>query len=210
MEGTLSCFLMYLGLNKKCSNLEVHNIIFDSDFNKNINDIFSGELSEDPSIYLYVPSKLDNSLAPEGKDGLYVLVPVPELSKGTINWDKDNINKYREKILGIVKRQDGLEDVEEIIEFEEIITPLDFKEKFNAYNGATFGLAPTLFQSNYYRPQNKYPYCEGLYFTGSSVHPGAGVPIVLTSGKITAEELMKDDNFNLSGALQVGKDLTGL
>ncbi|MCY1573186.1 hypothetical protein [Staphylococcus pettenkoferi] len=33
---------------------------------------------------------------------------------------------------------------------------------------------------------------RGLYFTGSSTHPGAGVPIVLLSAKIAVEEILKD------------------
>ncbi|MGJ5711359.1 hypothetical protein, partial [Staphylococcus equorum] len=33
---------------------------------------------------------------------------------------------------------------------------------------------------------------KNLYFAGASVHPGAGVPIVLTSAKITVEEILAD------------------
>ncbi|MER2010567.1 MAG: FAD-dependent oxidoreductase, partial [Psychrobacillus sp.] len=87
----------------------------------------------------------------------------------------------------------GMSNIEEEIISESIITPLDFEKRFNAYNGACFGLQPTLLQSNHFRPQAKAEACENLYFTGSSTHPGAGVPIVLQSGKIAAEELMLDD-----------------
>jgi Phytoene dehydrogenase and related proteins len=86
-----------------------------------------------------------------------------------------------------------IKDLKAHIDFEKIFTPNDFETEFNAYNGATFGLAPTLLQSNYYRPHNKYKYAKNLYFTGSSVHPGAGVPIVLTSAKLAYEEILKDD-----------------
>ena len=75
------------------------------------------------------------------------------------------------------------------------MTPLDFESKFNAYNGACFGLQPTLTQSNHMRPQSKAKNCENLYFTGSSTHPGAGVPIVLLSAKIATEELLLDDGI---------------
>ena len=40
---------------------------------------------------------------------------------------------------------------------------------------------------------NKFDYAEGLYFCGSSTHPGAGVPIVMQSAKLAVEELLKDD-----------------
>ena len=32
-----------------------------------------------------------------------------------------------------------------------------------------------------------------MYFCGSSTHPGAGVPIVLLSARLAAEELRRDD-----------------
>ena len=87
------------------------------------------------------------------------------------------------------------EDVRDHVVFERAYTPLDFAERFNAYDGATFGLRPTLGQSNYWRPHNKATDCSRLYFCGSSVHPGAGVPIVLLSAKLAAEELMRDDRL---------------
>lgn len=195
MKYSCSCFLLYLGLNKKLEDFEVHNILFAEDFDKNINDIFDGTLPQDPSMYFYISSKLDPSLAPEGKESLYVLVPVPELSKNKIQWNEETISNYRKRIIDIIKNKTNIKDFEDLIEFEKIITPIDFEERFNAYNGATFGLAPTLLQSNYYRPHNKASNCENLYFVGSSVHPGAGVPIVLTSAKLTANEVMKDDGL---------------
>ncbi len=77
-------------------------------------------------------------------------------------------------------------------------TPEDFKSKFNACRGVTFCLRPTLWQSNHFRPQVKQKKVNNLYFAGSSVHPGAGVPIVLTSGKIAADEVMLDDGIKFS------------
>ena len=68
----------------------------------------------------------------------------------------------------------------------------EFEKSFNAYRGATFGLQPTLKQSNHFRPQSKSLECENLYFTGSSTHPGAGVPIAFEGGKICAEEVRRD------------------
>lgn len=192
MDYSCSCFLLYLGLDGTYDGLEVHNVVFAEDFEKNISDIFSGEAPKDPSIYVYSPSKVDSSLAPEGKTALYVLAPVPSLDISKISWTDSELEEYRAIIMEKIKELDGLEDIEEKIVFEKLFTPHDFKEKFNAYNGSTFGLAPTLFQSNYYRPHNKSSKCKNLYFAGSSVHPGAGVPIVLTSGRLAAEEIFRD------------------
>ena len=132
-------------------------------------------------------------MAPEGKEGLYVLLPVSELSTAKYEWNDETIQYYRNYLIQEMKKINGFENIEEEIISESYITPVDFKERFNAYNGATFGLQPILKQSNHMRPQSKATHCENLYFTGSSTHPGAGVPIVLLSGKIASQELISDD-----------------
>jgi phytoene desaturase len=170
----------------------MHNIHFAQDFDGNIADIFEGRLPQDPSIYLYVASRLDPTLAPEGKEALYVLVPVPSLAHGYSDWSEEAVNRYKEIVFRKIEGIEGLEDLRADIVSETIYTPRDFEERFSAYKGATFGLAPTLMQSNYFRPHNKADFCEKLYFAGSSVHPGAGVPIVLTSAKLAAAEIIKD------------------
>lgn len=192
MDYSCSCVLLYLGLNKKLPELEVHNIKFARDFEGNIKDIFSGRLPEDPSIYFYCPSKMDETLAPKKMEALYVLVPVPNLKGNEGLYTDEGIAAYRKLIMQRIKTYHGLEDIEEHIVFESIVTPRDFETRFNAYNGATFGLAPTLMQSNYFRPHIKSPSCANLYFAGSSVHPGAGVPIVLTSAKLAAEDILSE------------------
>ncbi|WP_404458900.1 phytoene desaturase family protein [Oceanobacillus kapialis] len=194
MKYSCSCFIMYLGMERKYETIDqVHNFMFSEGFAENLNGIFEGKLLEDPSFYVYIGSKLDPTLAPEGKDGLYILVPVSDLSTSEYEWNDETIAYYRKKVLDRLKKLDGFERIEEEIVSETYMTPPDFATKFNAYNGACFGLQPNLAQSNHMRPQSKAKDCENLYFTGSSTHPGAGVPIVLLSAKIATEELLLDD-----------------
>ncbi|GEK90971.1 phytoene desaturase family protein [Alkalibacterium kapii] len=194
MKYSCSCFVMYLGLNKKYNEVEnVHNFVFSQDLDQNLEDIFDGKLLDNGSFYVYIASKMDETLAPENKDGLYILLPVSDLATANYKWTEKTKRYYRQQILSKLKTVEGFETVEEDIISESYMTPVDFERDFNAYNGATFGLRPTLLQSNHFRPQAKAKHAENLYFTGSSTHPGAGVPIVLTSAKIATEELMKDD-----------------
>ncbi|MCF6515009.1 phytoene desaturase [Lactobacillus sp. S2-2] len=193
MEYSCSCFLLYLGLDKKYEVDSLHTIHFAKDFNKNIDDLFkNNRLPDDPSYYIYVPSKMDDSVAPKDNEAVYVLVPVPELSKFD-DWSDASIKEYRNLILDKIKSETNFKDIDEHIIYENHYTPKDFEIRFNAYNGATFGLKPTLMQSNYYRPHNKYNYADNLYFCGSSTHPGAGVPIVMQGAKLAVEELLKDE-----------------
>ncbi|WP_099974586.1 phytoene desaturase family protein [Lactobacillus terrae] len=194
MKYSYSAFMIYLGTDKKYSNRNLHTIRFADDFKKNVDDLFDNNIfPEDPSSYIYIPSRIDVSMAPEDGESIYILTPVPELSSGKISWSSDEVAKYRDKILTMMEDEDILPDIKDHIRVEHIYTPKDFEQKFNAYNGAKFGLRPTLLQSNYFRPHNKSDEIDNLYFAGSSVHPGAGVPIVLNSAKLTVEEILRDD-----------------
>jgi len=193
MDYSCSCLIFYWGMAKKYDKVDTHTFIVSKDLDKNLNQIFEGDFIDDASIYLSIPSRGDEEMAPKDKDGFYVLIPVSELSTAKYKYDEKVIAKYKENALKKIERLPGCENVRQEIVSESMYTPYDFEEKFNAYNGATFGLQPTLRQSNHWRPQAKSKNVEGLYFTGSSTHPGAGVPIVLESGKICAEELRRDE-----------------
>ena len=192
MDYSCSCLMFYLGINHKLDQLDLHNILFSDDFDGNIDDIFEGRLPKDASMYFYRPTKLDESLAPKGQEILYILIPIPNLTHEDIVWNEETINSYREKVFKKVETLPEMDNFRESIVYEKIYTPKDFESKFNTHNGATFGLAPTLLQSNYFRPQNKFKQIDNLYFAGSSVHPGAGVPIVLTSAKLAVENILMD------------------
>ncbi len=195
MDYACSGYLLYLGLNKSLKGqLELHNVVFSRDFDQNIKDIFEGRFPEDPSVYVYAASTIDPDLAPTNKDGIYVLTPVPELKTSLIDWNNpDSYAAMRQRVFDKIKTIPVLADVENYIEVEQTITPLDLKDTFNAQYGAAFGLRPTLKQSNHLRPQVSLPHLKKLYFAGASNHPGAGVPIVLTSAEILVKEILKDD-----------------
>lgn len=193
MDYSCSCLLFYWGVEGDAPELACHSFVIGTDLDDNLASIFDGRLIKDPSVYLHIPSQVDPEMAPPGKSTFYCLIPVPELGVAQYEYDEETIDYYREEALKTIERLDGLSDIRERITGENIYTPLDFERNFSAYRGATFGLQPTLRQSNHFRPQSKSLHCEGLYFTGSSTHPGAGVPTSLIGGKICAEELRRDE-----------------
>lgn len=145
-------------------------------------DIFINEkLATDPSFYLFSPSLIDPSLAPEGKSVAYMLVPVPD----STDISKEEYANYADKILGELKsRLDP--QLEEKIEWMDIRTPHESKQE-GLFEGGSFGIAPTLFQSGVFRPQVKPFSMENIYAVGASVHPGGGIPIVMQGAKLLAE-----------------------
>src|SRR5699024_3192456 len=104
MKYSCSCFVMYLGMDRQYDELEhLHTFIFSDDVDKNLEQVFSGEVIEDPSVYLVASSKVDPTAAPAGKENLYILVPVAELSTAKYDWeDEVTVQYYRKKALDAV------------------------------------------------------------------------------------------------------------
>ena len=78
MEYSMGLFVYYFGTKKIYPNVEHHTIKFGNKYKEHLEDIFDNKkLNSDISYYLHRPSATDKSMAPEGHDCFYVLVPVP-------------------------------------------------------------------------------------------------------------------------------------
>jgi len=185
-----SSLMLYMGLNRKIDGIFHHNILVDKDLKKSTEEIFNqGKLPSEPLIYACCPTKTDESLAPPGKDILYILAIVPNL-KGSVNWSRDAA-EFRKRIFARLQ-QNNIKIQESDIELEKMFTPRDFETTYGSFNGTAFGLAPDFFQSAAFRPSIKSKDIKGLYHVGMSTHPGGGIPMVLTCGRLAAKQISKD------------------
>lgn len=181
-----SVYLLYLGLKKKIEGLKHHNLFFARDLEKNLKDIFDDHtVSDDPSFYIHVPTVTDTSMAPGGKDIVYILVPVPNLqgARGHFSQYEPGLRKL---IFGRINDIIG-ENIEDLIEVEHRFYPEDFVSRYNVHYGATFGLAHTLRQSAFFRPANYHRRHKNVYFVGCSTQPGEGLPPVIASSRIVSD-----------------------
>lgn len=191
-DYSCSVFIIYLGLNKEYKDLQVHNIYIGKNFKGNIQDVFKGKLPKHPSLYLYYPSKIDKTISGQFKSILNIMIRVPNLKDGNIKWNKETIKKFRNIIIKELKSINGLENIENDILYESYLTPVQLKYKFNSYNGAAFGLSHKLNQAAYFRPHIKDGTIKGLYYIGSSTHPGNGVSVIIEGTKIVVDEICKE------------------
>lgn len=76
-----SSLIFYIGVNKKLPKLLHHNLFFDKDFNTHAVDIYDQPAwPKEPLFYACCPSKTDKSVAPEGCENLFLLIPIaPDL-----------------------------------------------------------------------------------------------------------------------------------
>jgi phytoene desaturase len=181
-DYSMSLFVWYFGTKRQYADVPHHTILVGPRYLELLRDIFERKvLAEDFSLYLHRPTASDPTLAPDGCDTFYVLSPVPHLQSGT-DW-RVAAEPYRAAIAAHLDRT-LLPDFERHIVTSRIMTPLDFRDRLSSYQGAAFGLAPSLTQSAWFRPHNRSEDIENLFLVGAGTHPGAGVPGVLSSARV--------------------------
>ena len=182
MEYSMGLFVYYFGTKKTYDDIEHHTIKFGNKYKEHLEDIFDNKkLNNDISYYLHRPSATDKSMAPEGHDCFYVLVPVPN-NQSKIDW---KIEGEKMKNLVIDKMENDLmPELRKNIVEDFYLTPDYFEKDLNTKYGSGFSIQPKFTQSAYFRFHNKSEIYDGLYFVGAGTHPGAGVPGVLSSAKV--------------------------
>ncbi|HOA25186.1 MAG TPA: hypothetical protein PKI52_14335, partial [Aggregatilineales bacterium] len=186
-----SGYLLYLGVDRTYPHLQHQALYFSEDYRANLDAIFrTRTLPDAPSFHLNVPTVTDPSLAPPGHSLLYVLAPMPNLTAG-IDWEAA-APVVREKLLAQLERIVD-PDIREHIVWERDYRPTDFLHDFNAAHGTAFGsLSHGFFQSAYFRPHNKAPDVDGLYFVGQGTYPGIGLPMVHISSRLVTERILEE------------------
>lgn len=185
LDYSMSLFVIYFGTNRKYDDIAHHEILMGPRYQELLRDIFDAKtLSKDFSLYLHRPTATDPSLAPEGCDSWYVLSPVPHLG-GDTDWSKA-AGPYRDAIMAYLETR-YMPNLSKHIVSEMRIDPLHFRDTLSSHLGSAFSVQPTLLQSAYFRPHNKSEDIPNLYFAGAGTHPGAGLPGVISSGKIVAD-----------------------
>jgi len=182
-----SSLLFYLGINKKVKGILHHNLFFDEPFDRHASEIYdSPAWPENPLFYLCCTSATDSSAAPDGKENLFILIPV---APGLTSTEEERM-RYLNMCLQRIKKHTG-EDLEPHIEYLRTYAHEEFIHDYNAFKGNAYGLANTLMQTAIMKPRMKSKKVKNLFFTGQLTVPGPGVPPSIISGQIVADEVEK-------------------
>ncbi len=181
-----SSLLFYLGVNKKLPKLKHHNLFFDEDLTPHAIDIYEKKRwPNKPLFYVCCPSKTDPTVAPEGSENLFFLMPVAPGIEDT--------NEIREKYYKLLlKRLENYvgEKIEDHIVYKKSYCVKDFENDYNAYKGNAYGLANTLSQTANLKPSLKNKKLKNFLYAGQLTVPGPGVPPSIISGQVAAEQII--------------------
>jgi phytoene desaturase len=185
-----SSLIFYIGLKTKIKYLQHHTLFFDEDL-----ELHSIEIYKDPKwpakplFYVCCPSQSDDSVAPEGHENLFFLMP---LAPGL-----EDTEELREKYFKVMLERLGKhihQDISEYIDYKKSYCVKDFVSDYNSYKGNAYGLANTLMQTANLKPSIKNKKIKNMFYTGQLTVPGPGVPPSIISGKVAAGLLLKEIN----------------
>jgi phytoene desaturase len=191
LRPTMSCFLLYLGTDRRFDALEHHTLLVGRGYRRFTADVTrKGRLPETFSTYLHVPSRTEPGMAAPGGDSICVLLPVPNLRAG-VDWAAQG-DGVRDALVEDLETTFALRGLGDAITVEHRMDPRDFASELGAVDGNAFAVEPTLHQSAWFRRHNRDRRVRGLYHVGGGTHPGAGIPGVLLGAEVTAGLIAAD------------------
>lgn len=196
-----SALLLYLGVRGSLPQLDHHSLLYASDWKRNFAKVFRkadgrSEYPHPASMYLCKPSATDASVAPEGFENLFVLVPIaadPALGSGGINGAGDpRVEEEANRIIAQISQWCDVPDLADRIVVRRTMAPMDFVTRYNAWSGTALGMAHTLKQSAFFRPKNVSAKVKNLFYVGHNTVPGIGLPMCLIGAELVYKRLTKD------------------
>ncbi|MBB4079141.1 phytoene desaturase [Lewinella aquimaris] len=182
-----SSLLFYVGIDRKVPGLHHHTLFFDADFDRHAHDIYEEPaLPEDPLFYVCAPSVTDQTVAPEGCENMFFLLPLAP--------DLDDNEEMREHYWNLMcdrlSRRIGF-DIRPHVVYRRSYAHREFREDYNAYRGNAYGLANTLTQTAFLKPKLRSKKVRNLWYAGQLTTPGPGMPPSIISGEVAARDIKK-------------------
>lgn len=183
-ERSSSALIFYWGISKEFTELDLHNIFFSENYQKEFEHIFDKKsLYHDPTVYINITSKEEPNDAPTGHENWFVMINAP----GNHGQDWERLKKEsRTHILTKLNRILDV-DLEQYIVSEFTLDPIGIENNTSSYRGALYGAASNSRFAAFLRHPNFSSNIKNLFFCGGSVHPGGGIPLCLLSAKIVSD-----------------------
>jgi phytoene desaturase len=183
-----SSLLYYLGTNKRLKNLLHHNLFFDEDFNRHAAEIYdTPRWPERPLFYASVPSLTDPTVAPEGCENVFLLIPIAPGMPDT----PEIREKYYNIVMERLEQRTG-QEIRSHVVVKETFAYQDFVSEYHSFKGNAYGLANTLMQTAILKPSLRSKKVSNLFYTGQLTVPGPGVPPSLISGRVVAQVVERE------------------
>lgn len=192
LEPACSGLVIDIGLDCKYEELAHHNFFFAGSQEKHFRDVFQKKvLPHDPTLYVVAASRTDPSVAPAGCDCLKILPHIPYIDPERPVSDEEYA-ALKDRVLKKMERMacPGLRDH---IVFEHFWTPRDIERNYYSNRGSIYGVVSDRFKNLAFKAPKQLDRYRNLFFTGGSVNPGGGMPMVFLCGQQVAHKVVAAD-----------------
>lgn len=143
-----------------------------------------GEIPDDPSMYVVMPTMLDPSMAPAGKHTLWIEFFAPYQIAGAegtglngTGWTDTLKHQVANRVID--KLAEYAPNVKPAMIARSVESPAELGARLGAYKGNYYHIDMTLDQMVFFRPlpelANYKTPIEGLFLTGAGTHPGGSI-----------------------------------
>lgn len=184
-----SALILYLGVEGRVPALSHHNLLFSRDWKHAFGQIFDHPAwPDDPSVYVCAPSVTDPTVAPGGSENLFVTVPIAP----GLEYTAQELERRADAVVQLIAERMGVPDLASRIRYRRVFSVDDFRERFNAFGGSALGLAHTMRQTAFLRPDTVSKKVSNLFFVGAGTNPGIGMPVCLISAQLAYKRMIGD------------------
>lgn len=189
-EPSCSGLVVHLGVDKIYSRLAHHNFFYSENLQKNFRAIYSEyRLPDDPTVYVVAPVRTDPTIAPAGCDILKLLPHVPHINDNHCYTSAD-YEQFKDRLIDKLERM-GLEHLRKHIITEDVMTPMDIMDRYYSCKGSIYGIVSDMWKNYGFKAPKQSHLYPNLFFTGGSVNPGGGMPMVILGGMHTGDLISK-------------------
>lgn len=196
-EYSHSCFILYFATDLDLRQMGIPYFTYLrslSDLEGEDRMLQRGEIPQNPTMILSIPTLLDSSLAPSGEHLLKLLVTVPYHYRE--QWGKADPKMYQhlkeELSQGLLQQLESrlIPDLRKHLLFYEAATPLTLERYTGNEKGAMYGLASTPNQIGISRPSHQMP-IPGLFQVGHYSRPSHSIVGASLSGLFAVRSILQ-------------------
>jgi len=188
-----SGLVIHLGTDCQYPQLAHHNFFYSKNQAKHFETVFKkGQLPDDPTIYLVAPTRTDPSKAPANCDNIKILPHIPPIDPENPLPESAYLD-LKDRVITKLERM-GLKDLRKHTVVEDFLTPVNLQKMYYSNRGSIYGVVSDWKKNYGFKFPKQSSRFKNLFFTGGTVNPGGGMPMVILCGQKVADRIVKAES----------------